>query len=286
MDIKEKAELYDKAIEIARKNYKAAENLCDGSKIGVECFKNTLSSIFPELKENKGEQNLADKIEPKFKVGDWILYSGDHYEGVRHITKINKNGYYIKRNGLPHGIIPFNHERCMRLWTINDAKDGDVLATKDTVFIFKHIDKAGLSLCKSYCEVIGNSELGLGFDFSINNVHPATKEQRELLFQKMKENGYEWDDEKKELKEIEQKSYGQRKECLDCQFNYAGECKGSCAIKRSEQEFTWSKEDERMLDEIIDFFENGTVRLQHDLSLYAFWLKSLKPHNKWKPSED
>ena len=29
---------------------------------------------------------------------------------------------------------------------------------------------------------------------------PATKEQRDFLFQKMKEAGYEWDDEKKELK--------------------------------------------------------------------------------------
>ena len=36
-------------------------------------------------------------------------------------------------------------------------------------------------------------------------------------------------------KQGEQKPYGQRKECLDCQFNYAGECKGSCAMKRSEQ---------------------------------------------------
>ena len=31
------------------------------------------------------------------------------------------------------------------------------------------------------------------------------------------------------------KPYGQRKECTDCQFNYAGECKGYCAMKRSEQ---------------------------------------------------
>ena len=35
-------------------------------------------------------------------------------------------------------------------------------------------------------------------------VYPATKEQRNFLFQKMKETGYEWDAEKKELKKIEQ----------------------------------------------------------------------------------
>jgi len=33
----------------------------------------------------------------------------------------------------------------------------------------------------------------------------------------------------------EKKPYGQRKECEDCQFNYAGECKGSCQMKRGEQ---------------------------------------------------
>ena len=31
------------------------------------------------------------------------------------------------------------------------------------------------------------------------------------------------------------KPYGQRRECADCQFNYAGECKGSCSMKRGEQ---------------------------------------------------
>ena len=36
-------------------------------------------------------------------------------------------------------------------------------------------------------------------------------------------------------KQGEQKPYGQRQECVDCQFNYAGECKGSCAMKRGKQ---------------------------------------------------
>lgn len=41
--------------------------------------------------------------------------------------------------------------------------------------------------------------------FKDSPVHPATKEQRDLLFQKMKEAGYEWDADKKELKKVEQK---------------------------------------------------------------------------------
>lgn len=66
--------------------------------------------------------------------------------------------------------------------------------------------------------------------------------------------------------------------------------------KFSEQKTAWSEDDEVMLGEIIDFFENGTVKLQHDLSLYASWLKSLKGRvgcevnctttKKWKPSDE
>lgn len=48
----------------------------------------------------------------------------------------------------------------------------------------------------------------------------------------------------------------------------------------------WSIEDATTLNELIDFLENGTVKLQHDLTLYANWLKSLKPHNTWKPSDE
>ena len=48
----------------------------------------------------------------------------------------------------------------------------------------------------------------------------------------------------------------------------------------------WSEEDKVMLDEIIDFFENGTVKLQHDLSLYASFLKSLRPQNWTKEDKD
>lgn len=54
----------------------------------------------------------------------------------------------------------------------------------------------------------------------------------------------------------------------------------------------WSENDTVFLNEITDFFENKTVRLQHDLDMYAHWLKSLRPVSKeslqphWKPSEE
>ena len=65
-------------------------------------------------------------------------------------------------------------------------------------------------------------------------IKPATKEQRDLLFQKMEESGYQWDAEKYELKKIVQKpadSYCQ-KNCKG--FQETGKCfaDGDCKAKR------------------------------------------------------
>ena len=171
--------------------------------------KKNFGSVTDESKENcknnnffiekQVEQKLTDKVAPKFKVGDWITNGACTIQ----ITSVDDT-YYWHDNDCVGGDIE-SMDKEYHLWTIKDAKDGDVLAIKDIVFIFKHMDKTGLSLCMSYCEVIGNSKLGLGFDFSINDVHPATKEQRDFLSQKMKEFGYKWNAKKKELKKIEQK---------------------------------------------------------------------------------
>ena len=47
----------------------------------------------------------------------------------------------------------------------------------------------------------------------------------------------------------------------------------------------WSKNDTVFLKEIIDYFENKTVRLQHDLDMYAHWLKSLPERFNLQPKK-
>lgn len=94
------------------------------------------------------------------------------------------------------------------LWTINDAKDGDVLVNGSNIFIFHYIHGTCLM---GYCHVntddgrfyddIGRNEC-FGFIDTPVTIKPATKEQRNLLFQKTKEAGYEWDAENKELKRL------------------------------------------------------------------------------------
>lgn len=210
--------------------------------------------------ENQGRQkpfdyesaNIKQKdFKPKFEVGDFVI--NDYCFGK--VIKLTDDAYLLDTG---QGI-PFSCEHNARVWTIQDAKPGDVLATKDSVFIFKHLDKTGLSLCKSYCEVIGNSDLGLGFEFSINGIYPATKERRDLLFQKMKEAGYEWDAEKKELKKVEQKP-------------------------------SWSKEDEQYLLICKNALYKYERSDKWDARIISRWLenkiKSLRSQNRWKPSEE
>ena len=76
-----------------------------------------------------------------------------------------------------------------------------------------------------------------------------------------------------------QKPYGQRKECLDCQFNYAGECKGSCAMKRSGRKPTaWSGEDEiGWTNTMIMIKEAASNHYTKDsIKLVTTWLESIK----------
>ena len=93
------------------------------------------------------------------------------------------------------------------LWTIQDAKAGDVLVSDYEGGICITILKSVVSgnEIEMYCHSVNSELFIVQSGFSNATWHPATKEQRDLLFQKMKEDGYEWDAEKKELKKIKQK---------------------------------------------------------------------------------
>lgn len=147
-----------------------------------------------------GEQKPIEKVEPKFKVGDWVVYCNDD---VDLITGIEENGYCINNSGY----IPFICASDIRLWTIQDAKDCDVLAWDDSkcIALFKNIyDEDSFNSYGFVGGCTGTFESRQSYH-DIEGAHPATKEQRYLLFQKMHEAGYEWDAENKELIKIEQK---------------------------------------------------------------------------------
>ena len=160
------------------------------------------------------KEQLEKHGEPKFKVGDWVVNNNGEprfYQVIERSwpdSKIKGAGNY-----LPSFIKTATLDKQYHLWAIQDAKDGNVLACENGwTCIFKKLvnDETFSSYCfmdntKWFCET-GSECHTLKEEFvkAYNGkIYPATKEQRSLLFQKMREAGYEWDDEKKVLKKIE-----------------------------------------------------------------------------------
>ena len=206
-----------------KERYKGALECAKVLSLYQDSFtKNDLERIFPELKEismrerlikafgtvdktkwegievkdilawleKQGEKKSDNKVKLKFKIGDFIVT--DYCVGkVVALT----NDAYLLDTGIG---IPFSYENDFHIWTIQDAKKGDVLASKDTsnILIFKNLDTS--TSFSSYYNIERRRETG----WSNQCFVPASKEQRNKLFQAMKQAGYTFDFEKKELNKI------------------------------------------------------------------------------------
>jgi len=159
----------------------------------------------------------VDKVEPKFKVGDWIIRNAEGFKHNTYLVTEIKDYYVCEELKGRRVTFTFNDvHKNFKLWDISDAKNGDVLFQDlmgGKTFIYNGINP---DMAVLYSFIISNDgedvlsyhigkpNTGIGnIEENKNIVHPATKEQRNLLFQKMKEAGYEWDSEKKKLKKIE-----------------------------------------------------------------------------------
>lgn len=162
-------------------------------KIAIEKFNSVQDVPF--------EQNPANKAKPKFKNGQWIVWQDKCYQ-----VYYNGCGYeLIDQNGLSTSLEYDTIDENARLWTIQDAKNGDVLAFDNIIVMFKDLYKTTFhSYCYIEHEAFCISKDNISDWWICQGFHPATKEQRALLFQKMKEAGYEWDVDKKELKKVEE----------------------------------------------------------------------------------
>lgn len=145
------------------------------------------------------EYNLTPKY--RFTKGDWVVSSDGK---IWHITGLDGKYYQVISTDGEHSYFTIENQDDMQFWTIQDAKDGDVLRLGLCTVIYKEI-VGGNAWC--YCSYTDEE----GFDaiddndhlYGLSNAFLATKEQCDLLFAKMKEAGYEWDAEKKELKKTE-----------------------------------------------------------------------------------
>lgn len=150
--------------------------------------------------EKQGEQKSVDKIEPKhvpkFHEGDWVI-GGLTKNEPRQIAEVTEEGYKTTYGGW----IGSSFEKDLHLWTIQDAKDGDVICSGQIILLFKKWEDSDWNFVIAYAgiDVSGKLQITNGHWLIANDSHPATKEQRDILFQKMDEAGYEWDAERKEL---------------------------------------------------------------------------------------
>ena len=221
-------------------------------------------SALEAAKEDKVDSqncvNPADKIKPKFKVGDWI--TNDYCAGK--VIELTNDAYLLDTG---QGI-PFSCEHNVHLWTIQDAKDGDVLvASDDSVFIY-----AG-STDRHAQFYIALSKYG---DFNTEGgnwedkdcVKPATKEQRDTLMKAMADAGWKFDFEKKELKKI-------------CVIDEGKAEMDYCFTKMMNGEkvsSAWSKEDEQIILSIEQVMNCASLLniVPEKIDKIRTWLKSLK----------
>jgi len=221
-----------------------------------------------------GESKTVDKVEPKFKNEQWIVWQNKCY-------KVNYNGCgyeLIDQNGLSTSLEYGTVDTSARLWdNTKDAKDGDVLASDNSIFIFQEEYIAEKPI--AYCGLMNGRFLVDGEDACWTNerYYPATKEQRDALMKAMTDAGWKFDFEKKELKKISQRML-------------SAEAKEALYDKS-----VWNEDDDDMLvivegwlDTLCEYLEDSSFECIPDVEFCINWIKSLKDRaqSKQEWSED
>ena len=166
-------------------------------------------------------QNPADKVELKVEAGDWVVSNnnGEVWQIGAKSTEEGQPVYLCNVNDAMISITLDVLNNDYHLWAITDARDGDVLSINwhegddswEKIIIFKKYHNKGVKgiysmpCVEGYGNTFKNGKLAFQEEIPhysetwTANLHPATKEQRDLLFEKMKEDGYVWASEKKEI---------------------------------------------------------------------------------------
>ena len=154
------------------------------------------------------QEEPINKIKQKFKVGDWITSNLSNSSNLLCIIGVDETNYEVITPQGSTGVPSIRYiDKHYNLWTIQNAKDGDIICYKDEISLYKHDIKNCTKqettfggfvyyCCYDGKRFITNSFYLLTGQDEID-IYPATKKQRNLLFQKMKEVGYEWDTKRK-----------------------------------------------------------------------------------------
>ena len=241
--------------------------------------------------------------EPKFKVGNWYQCTKDFFG--KGVTFDKNTAYYCAKEGCLqneygcHIAIVEDLYNNFKLWTIKDARDGDVLVYDGEIFMIKSYtlwNKIVYYCCYDGKILHKHSIYGSWRREDFDKVHPATKEQRELLFQKMEEAGYEWDEEKKESKKIGQKSAWSREDeqNLNAVQSLCRWLKDVIHVKYDKP--VWGEEDIKAFNricailvdasEVKNWWKEYRLIEREEMIRLTDFLKSLHQQPHWKPSEE
>ena len=194
------------------------------------------------------EQKHAEKVEPKFHEGDWVVSPNCVYW---HINKISNNRYEVTADTGERANWSLD-TNIYHKFTIQDAKDGDVLSDGTTIFIFKDLLSDGSVM--SYCDYdtdSGESDAfcPLSVNLMCSKITPAIKEQREQLEKAMADAGYRWNPDEKKMEKIEQKP-------------------------------AWSEEDESILNALLINLKKSFEYNEEGYLKYESWIKlHCQPHH-------
>lgn len=167
------------------------------SCLGLECDYIELSELDKLLSEKQGEQK------PKFNAGDWITTKDSTTPLLIKRVDVDNNKYEVRASSCDiKGFPKIDYiDNLYHLWTIKDAKDGDVLVSNNSVFIFKKEYLAGKPT--AYCGIM-NGQFIQAQDGCWTNepCHPASGVDSNFLLLTIRNRGYRFDFINKELKPL------------------------------------------------------------------------------------
>ena len=195
---------------------------------------------------------LKKEPEHKFHEGDWVVYNNDICQIVKREEGCNK---LVTVFGIEKELVNERNLSTTRLWTIQDAKDGDVLSFYSEYkgnkmvqvgIIEKYVGKHGgcSNTFKIYVGVNWDNKLQIGEYMGCSDIHPATKEQHDALMKAINDAGYKWKAETKTLEKLIQPKFDpkilkpfdkvlvrdERLECWRCAF-YSHQRKESTSFR-------------------------------------------------------
>lgn len=172
------------------------------------CFSYDINGKLAQYEYNNEDLVIIEEVEcPKFNVGDWVFATND-VEGPWLITARTDN-YYTLQDAQKNeaSVAQITIDNKYRLWTLKDAKPGDVLISEGDKhpFIFKKFLGYAPS---AYCGIDTTDSIYISDEdrpWTRDTVRPATYEERQLLFNKLEEKNYKWDTDTLTLSKIQKR---------------------------------------------------------------------------------